>query len=137
MLIGYSLTFLGIPYIWGGESRELGYDCSGFVIEILQEGGIELPYDFSSQELYHYLLKTKQAQFSLSQKGALVFYGTRDKIIHVAFMIDDESIIEAGGGDRDTTNREIAIMRGARVRIRSLNYRNDMLEILRPSYLFY
>jgi len=137
MLVAYSLTFLGLPYIWGGESRELGYDCSGFVIEILTAGKIDLPYDFTAHELYHYLIKTRQAQFSLAQKGAIVFYGTRAKISHVAFMIDEESIIEAGGGDRNTVNKEIAIMRGASVRIRNLNYRNDMLEIIRPSYLFY
>lgn len=136
MLITYSLTFVGIPYLWGGESRELGYDCSGFVIEILKAGKIDLPKDFTSHSLYNYLLKSHQAQFSIAQPGALVFYGSRKRITHVAFMIDYKRVIEAGSGDSSTVNRKIAEKQGASIRIKDLNHRNDMLEILRPAYLF-
>lgn len=35
-------TFLGVPYVWGGNTRE-GIDCSGFVKAVYAANGIDLP----------------------------------------------------------------------------------------------
>jgi cell wall-associated NlpC family hydrolase len=38
-----ALTHLGKPYVWGGESPEAGFDCSGLVKYLYSRHGIALP----------------------------------------------------------------------------------------------
>ena len=41
-------SLLGVQYLWGGRSPA-GYDCSGFVQQVLLEQGVSLPRDASQQ----------------------------------------------------------------------------------------
>ncbi len=41
--------YLGIPYRWGGESPETGFDCSGFVMYVFSRVGVSLPRVVSAQ----------------------------------------------------------------------------------------
>lgn len=41
-LINEAMSWLGIPYVWGGASRN-GVDCSGLVQQVFARLGIELP----------------------------------------------------------------------------------------------
>ena len=41
-------SLLGTPYLWGGRSPA-GYDCSGFVQQVLLEQGVRLPRDARHQ----------------------------------------------------------------------------------------
>jgi|SRR5262245_2397833 len=41
-------SLLGTPYLWGGRSPA-GYDCSGFVQQVLLEQGVSLPRDARHQ----------------------------------------------------------------------------------------
>jgi cell wall-associated NlpC family hydrolase len=35
--------YLGVPYKWGGTSRQSGLDCSGFIQNVFRDAGIKLP----------------------------------------------------------------------------------------------
>jgi len=35
-------TQIGRPYIWGGQSPEQGYDCSGLIIYGLRQAGVHI-----------------------------------------------------------------------------------------------
>ena len=49
MLVNTAEGFLGIPYEWGGESVETGFDCSGLAMTIYKLNGLNLPRNSMAQ----------------------------------------------------------------------------------------
>jgi len=49
MLVSTAEGFIGIPYEWGGESPETGFDCSGLAMAIYKLNGLNLPRDSRAQ----------------------------------------------------------------------------------------
>ena len=131
-MIEYSMSFLGVPYKWGGANPVEGIDCSGLVQCVLASVWLDPPGDQTAQGLYEYFVARS---LQISGAGALVFYGKSIKEInHVAIMINDSQIIEAGGGGSKTLTREDAGKQSAYVRIRPYGQRNDIVAVLMPSY---
>lgn len=134
ILESYAMSFLGVPYLYGGRNRLEGLDCSQLVIEILTAGGLfHHTYDTNAQGL---LASTQAAgKRGVSGLGAIAFYG-RDEahVSHVAWCLSDDLMIEAGGGDATTVTMSEAIRRGACVRIRPIKYRKDFLCVVMPTY---
>jgi cell wall-associated NlpC family hydrolase len=129
----YAMSFLGTPYKYGGENRLDGMDCSEFVQELLRSVGLDPPGDQNSQMLFDHF--AKNGEWNRHGMGALVFFGKDAKsITHVAMMLDQYRIIEAGGGRADTKTFEDAKKRGAMVRIRHLSFRKDVVAVIRPRY---
>jgi cell wall-associated NlpC family hydrolase len=133
---------LGTPYHYGGDTPMEGYDCSGFVMEYLKMWGIAPPTDSSSDMIYDWF-QADQRRFQHYKPGvgALVFYGKKSpdgrsiaRISHIALMINDHQIAEAGGGDQRTLSKQEAINKKAFVRIRPYQYRKDMLITIMPTY---
>jgi cell wall-associated NlpC family hydrolase len=122
-----------VPYLWGGEHPCSGYDCSGLVQEILAAVGIDPIGDQSAQKLYeHFLVRGRQ---STPRAGALCFYGSLNgPMSHVAFMIDENRVIEAGGGNAETTDIQKAVERKAFVRVRPYQHRQDLKTIIMTIY---
>ena len=85
-----ALTFLGLPYTWGGRSS-FGYDCSGFVQMLYQARGVNLPRDAKDQ--------AKMGGFSdvaltSLKEGDLLFFGfAEDAIKHVAMSLGEDLFI--------------------------------------------
>ena len=53
MALKIAWAYLGRPYRWGGDDPMAGFDCSGFIVEILQSVGlIERREDFTAQGLW-------------------------------------------------------------------------------------
>lgn len=128
LLIDYAMSFVGTPYIWGGSGPE-GYDCSGFVQEILMAAGADPPGDQTAQGLHDYFLG--QSARHPPCPGALSFYGrTATEIVHVAFCVSEALVVEAGGGGSHTT----VPTRGAFVRIRPIFARGDFVATFLPRY---
>lgn len=130
----YVMAFLGKPYFYGGDDPVSGFDCSGFVSEILRASGVA-PWNYrdNAQGIFNLLhLKYKPC---LPQLGAIIFFGKAPGFIsHVGFCINEFVMIEAGGGTSETVTNDAAIKRNAFVRLRPINYRKDVVEILWPSY---
>jgi cell wall-associated NlpC family hydrolase len=129
----YAMSFNGLPYIWGGDDPVVGMDCSGLVQEILASVGMDPPGDQTAQGLFDHFQKT--ALWNKYGLGALAFYGESvSKITHVAFMLDQYRIIEAGGGGSKSTSPAAASAQNAFVRIRLIKRRPDLVAVLKPSY---
>lgn len=90
-VVRIALSFLGIPYVWGGESRS-GVDCSGLVLLVFREVGINLPHHAADQ--YNYGRSVSRGEL---QAGDLVFFsrGGAGDIYHVAIYIGSGNIVEA------------------------------------------
>jgi len=132
-LISYAMTFIGVPYRWGGDDPMEGYDCSGFVQELLMSVGVDPIGDQTSHMLYRYFC-AKGKKINEIKTGALVFYGSETKITHVALAIDSFRIIEAAGGGSKTKNEKIAARQNAFIRIRPARRRKDLQAIIMPKY---
>ena len=129
IMIDYAKSFIGTPYLWGGESFG-GFDCSGFVQEVLKCVGLDPKGDQTAQALYNYF--SKKSLGSGIQKGSLLFFGkSLEKITHVAIAIDHYHMIEAGGGGINTINVSTAIKQKAMVRIRPIKNRNDIISAIK------
>jgi cell wall-associated NlpC family hydrolase len=131
----YAMRFVGINYKWGGDDPMLGMDCSGFAQELLEAFGAHPAkgQDLTAQSLYDLLSKTGSNQST--QVGAFAFYG-KDfrRITHVAAIIGQDLIIEAGGGNSKTINAEVAAQQNAYIRVRPLHRRADLVATVLPKY---
>ena len=137
-LLAYASSLYGTPYIWSGNNELQGFDCSGLVMELLRSTGEQLPYkDMNSQMLFDFY-QNGNGSWNTMKVGSLVFYGKSvTQINHVAMVVDPRGvgrIIEAGGGGKHVTSKEMAILQGALVRQRPLNYRKDLVAVIRPYY---
>ena len=131
-LVDYGKCFIGVPYVWGGSHPAQGYDCSGFVQEVLASQGIDPKGDQTAGMLYTTLVHEGYViKFSPSEikRNDILFFG-KDKVTHVAIAIDKNLMLEAGGGGSKTNTIADSIRDEAMIRIRPI--RADFMGMLRP-----
>ena len=123
-----AFKFVGKPYIWGGDDAVAGWDCSGFVIEILKSVGL-LPRsgDWTAEGLY---LLFKDKEVTVAKEGCLVFFAKNNKINHVEYVWKNSLTIGASGGGSRTLTRKDAIEQNAYIKIRPM--RKDIFAIVNP-----
>ena len=131
-LIEYALTFIGKPYIWGGDDPMIGFDCSGLVQEILSSVGMDPAGDQTADALYRHFMS--EPHTTQSKAGSLAFFGQKPRVTHVGFLIDSWRMLEAGGGGARTKTAADAAAQNAYIRIRPVSNRSDLIGIIRPNY---
>lgn len=67
----YASKFIGLPYVWGGNSLQTGVDCSGLVQQVYRHFGIELP-----RTTYEQIGEGKSVGMKGLKPGDLVFFDT-------------------------------------------------------------
>jgi cell wall-associated NlpC family hydrolase len=89
---GYS--FMGLPYQWGGESPEEGFDCSGLTMSVYQLNGLQIPR--SSRQQYQ---AGKPVSRGKLQQGDLVFFrtGNSQRVSHVGLYLGNGEFLHAPG----------------------------------------
>ena len=90
--IATAQSYLGVPYVWGGESYG-GVDCSGLTMLAWGSAGVDLPHLSRAQYGYgtHVPIGSMEA-------GDLIFWssnGTQSGIYHVAIYLGGGQMIEA------------------------------------------
>ena len=43
-VVAVAMRYLGIPYVWGGETPEIGFDCSGLTRYVYRQFGVDMPH---------------------------------------------------------------------------------------------
>ena len=115
--------YLGVRYVWGGESPRTGFDCSGFTQYVFARHGVRIP-------------RTSRAQVAAGtpvpvdvgslMPGDLIMFANRGKpISHVAIYAGNKRIIHStssGGGVRydDLSSRRGAWYRTHMVAVRRI-----------------
>lgn len=89
-LCEFAKQFVGNPYVWGGTSLTKGADCSGFVLSVFAEFGVELPHYSVSQSQ-----KGTEIDVDEVLPGDLIFYSNGSRINHVAIYIGNGQVIHA------------------------------------------
>jgi cell wall-associated NlpC family hydrolase len=93
-VVSIAMQYLGVRYVWAGESPSGGFDCSGFVKYVYKQLGINLPH--SSRMQYPIGQPVSRANL---RPGDLVFF--YNPISHVAIYIGDGQMIHAAGSGKD------------------------------------
>jgi cell wall-associated NlpC family hydrolase len=90
--------YLGIPYLWGGESEKTGFDCSGLTMAVYKLNGFDLPRTSGKQ-----WVKGNPVRLNQLSEGDLVFFSTKKKgvISHVGIYIGMGQFIHAPGEGKE------------------------------------
>jgi len=101
--ISTALTWMGTPYVYGGESRR-GVDCSSFVQHVFSANGIKLPRTAAQQAK----VGTPISQSDLQTGDRLYFSSSRTYIDHTGIYIGNGKFIHASGSRRGVTISDLS-----------------------------
>lgn len=109
-IVALAMNYLGVPYVYGGESPK-GFDCSGLIVYVYKQFGYSLPHSASSQ----WQSSGVHVERSDLQPGDLVLFcdpsrSNGKSCSHVGIYIGNNEFIHASSGSS-----------GKQVRISSLN----------------
>lgn len=116
-----------------GDDPLEGFDCSGFAIEFMKSFGALANNhpDMTAHELFGFLTGRPPAQIT----GAMAFFGSPEKIIHVTILYNSELMFEFGGGGSSTINLAAAVSQNAYGRIRPIRNRPGLVGVRMPDYI--
>lgn len=119
-------SYLGVPYVWGGESfSEGGFDCSGFIYVVLNGSGIKVSRD--TAQGYYKRYKDHEVSKNIIKAGDLLFFGkSKNSITHIAIAVSVNDMIESVGTKSNTIKKK-----GKGVCINPINRRKDLIAVVR------
>ena len=118
--------YLGTPYVWGGESMsDGGFDCSGFVYNVLNDSGISVCRN--TAQGFYTNFKIYEVDKTSIYSGDLLFFGKSKKsITHIAIALDGKTMIESIGTSKNTIKNK-----GKGVSISNITRRKDLVAVCR------
>lgn len=131
----YAFRFIGRPYIYGGDGSGKsygGFDCSGLVLECLWAFGLLPGKDLTAQGMHDALMDKSGHQVPRMYISAddVLFFGKDDRhITHVAIALDNNFMVEAGGGNSKCRTPGSST---GMVRVRPISSRKNLVSALRP-----
>jgi cell wall-associated NlpC family hydrolase len=98
-IIQESKKYIGIPYVWGGDDPESGFDCSGYVQWVLKES-IDLYIPRTSIQQYNFLKSKAAKGLKQISAGDILFFKTMGSAVsHVGIALNNKTFIHAPNSD--------------------------------------
>ncbi|MGZ0087203.1 C40 family peptidase [Caldibacillus thermoamylovorans] len=98
-LVADAAELLGAPYVWGGDTPEEGFDCSGFIFYLFQQQGVTVPRTVA-------LMWKAGAPVSAPEVGDIVFFATTASgPSHAGIYIGNGQFIHSGASTGVTISR--------------------------------
>ena len=90
-VVSDAMSYMGVPYVFGGNTPSSGFDCSGYVRYVFANAGIYLPRTADVQYNCGYAVSTSELA-----PGDLVFFETYcPGPSHVGIYVGDGNFIDA------------------------------------------
>ena len=102
MLVDFAESFVGNPYVWGGNAPNTGADCSGFAKYVYAHFGIDLPRVAADQAYVG-----QRISISDALPGDLIFFANSTGIHHVAIYTGNGRTVEAKGSAYGICNETV------------------------------
>jgi cell wall-associated NlpC family hydrolase len=103
--------YVGVPYVWGGNTPQSGFDCSGFTKYVFARQGIQLPRTSREQARVG---AGVALDFAAWLPGDLLLFAEPGEAIsHVAIYVGDGRIIHASSAMGGVTYLDLAGDRAA------------------------
>jgi len=97
-----ALSMIGKPYVWGGASPSVGFDCSGLVVWAYAQEGITLEH--FTGDLWNEVVHIPESQL---EPGDLVFFYP-PQISHVGLYVGDGEMVDAPTFSQDVQIQSIS-----------------------------
>ncbi|MCI7330250.1 MAG: C40 family peptidase, partial [Selenomonadaceae bacterium] len=90
-VVSDAMSYMGVPYVFGGNTPSSGFDCSGYVRYVFANAGIYLPRTADVQYNCGYAVSTSELA-----PGDLVFFETYcPGPSHVGIYVGDGNFVHA------------------------------------------
>ena len=98
-VVNIAKSTLGIPYKWGGNSPQQGFDCSGLMKYVHKNAlGITIPRTTAQQRD-----RSKTISYAQLKPGDMLFFKTSAKTNHVGVYIGNRKFIHAPASGKRVT----------------------------------
>ena len=87
-----AISLVGTPYVWGGNTPDSGFDCSGLVNYVFRDM-LDLRLPRTSRELS--VLASPSVEAPSLATGDLVFFASGGQVTHVGIYVGDGRFVHA------------------------------------------